>query len=1292
MSHARLLPVGLLVFVLVLAVMAVSAAACSGGGGGKEPTELTTSLSATSVLEGTGVTDKATLSGNNVSKATGKVKYYVYSDSSCIDLVTTAGEGTVSGETVTASSEEVLEAGNAYYWQATYEGNESNDESTSTCGSEILDVKAKTSLATKLYGEGQEGEELTTLEGSKAEDTATLSGTNSVSAGGKVQYKIYSDKECKTLVTEAGEVTVAFGSIPASSEEALEGGNTYYWQAHYKGDSLHQESTSVCGKEVLKVKAASSLSTQLHGEGKEGEALAVQEETAVHDTATLSGTNSSNAGGTVKYKIYSNEACTELVTEAGEVAVTGGTVPASSNETLSAGTYYWQAAYSGDALHQASTSACGSEGQVVAATTEVATSLSNGTTEGAEIEVAEGESVLDTATLSGKNISLATGTVTYSVYSDSECTELVGSADAETVTEGVASPSLSRRLPAGTYYWQAVYSGDTQNQSSASSCGSEIEVVNAPAVTTSLSGEEETGETLEVQEGAEVSDTATLHAENPSTATGTVTYSVYSDSECTELVASAGEVTIESGGKVPASNKENLSTGTYFWQASYSGDSSHKAASSVCGTELHIVADSISITTSLSGEEKSGETLEVQERAAVTDAATLHGSKASTATGTVTYNVYSDSKCEHLYASAGEVTVTSGSVPQSLEESLPAGTYYWQAVYTGDTSNQPSTSTCEAEVETVAGLTTSLHGGEERTGEVLEVPEETPVIDTATLHGSSASTATGAVEYNVYSDNECEHLVVSAGEGTMTEGVASESQAETLEPGTYYWQAYYKGDESHPSRKSACGNEEEIVTKKPQVWVVSVGDSYISGEGGRWAGNTVLNKEWREIDALGNEAYYGEPNGEPGKEEVPLCHRSKSAEIFIGGVRSKNLACSGAETLSASQDIKRRWVWWGPVTGGVFKPGLDFVKVNKGQTIKEGTGPNRGPCPLTECVGQAKKLEEFAKTRKENGEQVKMVVVSIGGNDFEFGEIIEECVEAYAFPLIPLLNEECRKARGNYFEKALLEEKEKAIEDSVNRVGQAMENAGFAKNEYTIVIQDYPSPIPGKAAEFRYTEGEKRILTGPIGWIRPWGAGPVGLAPSREVMGACPFRDKDAEWANTTALKKIDEAEKGAFKKVEAGNKYQVAFMELEGAFSPNANEPKGRRLCEKSLTLIGGENFFRGAPLNWRVPLALKPLKPRTVNETEWINQLRIRTWNLWGISFGILTPFLIQEDMHPNFWGQLALRNCLRKEYNNGAPKNVGTCIIEKPGLTAVPGGPPPAVKDELPLVRNEPLMELK
>ncbi len=109
-----------------------------------------------------------------------------------------------------------------------------------------------TSLTTTLAGEGKEGETITVQEGSKVKDKATLSGTNASKAGGTVTYKVYSDKECKTLVAEAGEVTVTSGSVPASNEEKLEGG-TYYWQAAYSGDTNNQASTSACGSEIARV-------------------------------------------------------------------------------------------------------------------------------------------------------------------------------------------------------------------------------------------------------------------------------------------------------------------------------------------------------------------------------------------------------------------------------------------------------------------------------------------------------------------------------------------------------------------------------------------------------------------------------------------------------------------------------------------------------------------------------------------------------------------------------------------------------------------------------------------------------------------------------------------------------------------------------------------------------------------------------------------------------------------------------------------------------------------------------
>src|SRR3954447_6767900 len=76
--------------------------------------------------------------------------------------------------------------------------------------------------------------------------------------------------------------------------------------------------------------------------------------------------------------------------------------------------------------------------------------------------------------------------------------------------------------------------------------------------------------------------------------------------------------------------------------------------------------------------------------------------------------------------------------------------------------------------------------------------------------------------------------------------------------------------------------------------VVTVGDSYISGEAGRWAGNASSESY---VDALGSTAYYDNAAGTG--ETITGCHRSKSDEAYIGGgLVGKDLACSGAKAAT----------------------------------------------------------------------------------------------------------------------------------------------------------------------------------------------------------------------------------------------------------------------------------------------------------------------------------------------------------------------------------------------------------
>ncbi|HEV2923066.1 MAG TPA: hypothetical protein VGW98_03470 [Solirubrobacteraceae bacterium] len=125
------------------------------------------------------------------------------------------------------------------------------------------------------------------------------------------------------------------------------------------------------------------------------------------------------------------------------------------------------------------------------------------------------------------------------------------------------------------------------------------------------------------------------------------------------------------------------------------------------------------LTTSLSGEAKSGATISVKEKAPVTDNATLLGEHAKEATGKVEYKVYSDNQCTTLVAEAGTVDVTAGTIPSSTPETLAPGTYYWRASYSGDAQNAALETACGSEVETVKTGRWGVNGVQAAEGMVI---------------------------------------------------------------------------------------------------------------------------------------------------------------------------------------------------------------------------------------------------------------------------------------------------------------------------------------------------------------------------------------------------------------------------------------------------------------------------------------------------------------------------------------------------------------------------------------------
>lgn len=165
--------------------------------------------------------------------------------------------------------------------------------------------------------------------------------------------------------------------------------------------------------------------------------------------------------GTVTFNRYDNTSCSGSPVVQPGVSLANG-IATSSMATMGAGGLSYIAAYNGDADNVAASSTC----KAVTATgvsVGLASSLSANT-------INAGGSVTQNVTIQNAT-SNAGGSVAYTVYTNPVCTTLWGNAGSKPVMSAAASSSdpFSFNFP-GSYWWQAVYSGDANNNAATSSC------------------------------------------------------------------------------------------------------------------------------------------------------------------------------------------------------------------------------------------------------------------------------------------------------------------------------------------------------------------------------------------------------------------------------------------------------------------------------------------------------------------------------------------------------------------------------------------------------------------------------------------------------------------------------------------------------------------------------------------------------------------------------------------------------------------------------------------------------
>ncbi|MGQ4489126.1 GDSL-type esterase/lipase family protein [Streptomyces sp. SAS_281] len=286
--------------------------------------------------------------------------------------------------------------------------------------------------------------------------------------------------------------------------------------------------------------------------------------------------------------------------------------------------------------------------------------------------------------------------------------------------------------------------------------------------------------------------------------------------------------------------------------------------------------------------------------------------------------------------------------------------------------------------------------------------------------------------------------------------------------------------------------------------LVSVGDSFISGEAGRWSGNSNVSANGHSGTdrAWDPETGKSDPYRVYGSSYDNGCNRSDVAEVqsVTLDVSRLNLACSGA-------------------------------------TSKAVLLPENGGVPFKGERSQARELEDVAA-----GRTVRAVVVSIGGNDLGFSDIITGCATEF---VKPFGGSPCAPdAAAQVAER--LPGVQQAAANALADVRTALDRAGHPAGSYRLILQSYPSPLPD-AGRIRYP-GEKY---------------------DRLNAGGCPFFDKDLTWAHDVLVPEISST------LADAADEGGAEFLDLSRSF-------EGREVCSTSTRQADATHSPAGDTSEW--------------------------------------------------------------------------------------------------------------
>jgi Bacterial Ig-like domain (group 3) len=435
--------------------------------------------------------------------------------------------------------------------------------------------------------------------GASADASSDVGAASGFTPTGTVTYDFYANGSCSGPPFFAGQVSLSSGTAPDSSGTGGLGGGPYSVEASYSGDSNYTGSTSSCAP--FSVATATPRVTNVVGDSGTGDAWSGTESTdsSAYDSLVLGGVSTFPPTGTVTYGLFANGTCSGSPTWSDPVSLSNGSVPDSPQTAgLAPGPYSFDASYSGDSNYVVSDT-CEPFSVAVGPSTTSSTVYDEDTSSPWSGSESTGAAAYATSTVGGTVDFTPTGTVTYNFFADGSCAGEPTLSDQVTLSSGtVPDSSDTAALGSGSYSFQASYSGDPNYTVSTGACEPFVVALALPVVSNAVS-DAGTGDPWAGTEvtGAKAFDRSTISGTGSFTPTGTLTYDLFANGTCSGSPTSTQQLTLSGGQAAESSDTPALATGTYGFDAAYSGDSNFGATTSTCALfSVGAAATSVHVT------------------------------------------------------------------------------------------------------------------------------------------------------------------------------------------------------------------------------------------------------------------------------------------------------------------------------------------------------------------------------------------------------------------------------------------------------------------------------------------------------------------------------------------------------------------------------------------------------------------------------------------------------------------------------------------------------------------------